>query len=69
MSRVFVVSPQRVPLAPCTPARARWLLTRQRAVVLRRYPFTIQLIREPAALVVPPLRLKIDRGLRRPDWR
>jgi 5-methylcytosine-specific restriction endonuclease McrA len=62
MSRVFVVSPQRIPLAPCTPARARWLLTHKQAAVLRRYPFTLVLLREPSGTVVPPLRLKIDPG-------
>jgi 5-methylcytosine-specific restriction endonuclease McrA len=62
MSRVFVVSPQRIPLAPCTPARARWLLTHKQAAVLRRFPFTLMLLREPAGTVVPSLRLKIDPG-------
>jgi 5-methylcytosine-specific restriction endonuclease McrA len=62
MSRVFVVSPQRTPLAPCTPARARWLLTRKKAAVLRRYPLTLVLVREPSGSDVPPLRLKIDPG-------
>jgi 5-methylcytosine-specific restriction endonuclease McrA len=62
MSRVFVVSPQRIPLAPCTPARARWLLTQKKAAVLRRFPFTLVLVREPSGTAVPPLRLKIDPG-------
>jgi 5-methylcytosine-specific restriction endonuclease McrA len=62
MCRVFVVSPQRIPLAPCTPARARWLLTHKQAVVLRRYPFTLMLVCEPSGTVVPSLRLKIDPG-------
>jgi hypothetical protein len=33
MSRVLVVSPERTLLAPCTPARARWLLTQKKAAV------------------------------------
>ncbi|PWT75217.1 MAG: HNH endonuclease [Chloroflexi bacterium] len=62
MSRVFVVSPERIPLAPCTPARARWLLTTKQAAVLRRYPLTLILLREPSGTVVPSFRLKIDPG-------
>jgi 5-methylcytosine-specific restriction endonuclease McrA len=62
MSRVLVVSSERIPLAPCTPARARWLLTRKKAAVLRRYPFTLMLVQEPTGTIVPSLRLKIDPG-------
>jgi RRXRR protein len=62
MSRVLVVSPQRIPLAPCTPARARWLLTQKQAAVLRRFPFTLVLVREPPGARMPQLRLKIDPG-------
>ncbi len=62
MSRVLVVSPQRIPLAPCTPARARWLLTQKKAAVLRRYPFTLVLVQEPSGTSVPFVRLKIDPG-------
>jgi 5-methylcytosine-specific restriction endonuclease McrA len=62
MSRVLVVSSERRPLAPCTPARARWLLTQKKAAVLRRYPFTIVLTEQPSGTVVPVLRAKIDPG-------
>jgi 5-methylcytosine-specific restriction endonuclease McrA len=62
MSRVLVVSPERRPLAPCTPARARWLLTHKKAAVLRRYPFTIVLTEQPSGTVVPALRVKLDPG-------
>jgi len=64
MSHVLVVSPERTPLAPCTQARARWLLTQKQAAVLRRYPFTLILLRKPSGTTVPPLRLKIDPGSR-----
>jgi hypothetical protein len=60
MSRVLVLSPHRIPLAPCTPARARWLLSQKKAAVVRRFPFTLGLVQEPSRTRVPPLRLKID---------
>ena len=62
MQRVLVVSPARIPLSPCRPARARWLLTQRKAAVLRRYPFTIILCQPPADTVVAPLRVKVDPG-------
>ncbi len=62
MQRVFVLSPERTPLSPCRPARARWLLTHQKAAVFRRYPFTIILKHAPLDAVVPVLRVKIDPG-------
>ena len=62
MQRVFVVSPERTPLSPCRPARARWLLTQRKAAVLRRYPFTIILQQPPSDTVVAPLRVKLDPG-------
>ncbi len=62
MQRVFVLSPQKEPLSPCRPARARWLLTQRKAAVWRRYPFTIILQQPPSGTVVNPLRLKMDPG-------
>lgn len=62
MQRVLVVSAEQVPLSPCRPARARWLLTHKRAAVLRRYPFTIILKQPPSDTIVVPLRVKIDPG-------
>ena len=44
MQRVFVVDKHKNPLMPCNPARARKLLSKGRAQVLRRYPFTIILL-------------------------
>ena len=59
MSRVFVVDKERRPLAPCTPRRARLLLSECKASVLRRYPFTIILKESHATATPRPLRLKI----------
>jgi len=60
---VFVLDKQKKPLMPCTPRRARLLLTRKRAVVHRLSPFTIRLkdrsVRESA---LQPVVLKIDPG-------
>jgi hypothetical protein len=41
MSMVFVVDQQRKPCRPVHPGRARHLLTRGRAAVYRRFPFTL----------------------------
>lgn len=62
MSRVLVVDANRTPLMPCTPARARILLTCGKAAVLRRFPFVIILKGEKTEMVVQPLRLKLDPG-------
>ena len=59
MSRVFVVDKERRPLAPCTPRRARLLLSECKASVLRRYPFTIILKESHPTASPRPLRLKI----------
>lgn len=58
---VFVCDTRRRPLMPCHPARARELLNKGKAAVLKRYPFTIVLKYE----VEPdpqPMELKIDPG-------
>jgi 5-methylcytosine-specific restriction endonuclease McrA len=61
--RVFVLDKNRKPLDPCSPARARELLTKGRAAVFRTYPFTIILKdRTAEQLDVHPHRLKIDPG-------
>ena len=66
MSMVLVVDHERKPCAPVHPGRARHLLNRGRAAVLRRYPFTLILkAGERAgerAEEGDPLRLKIDPG-------
>jgi 5-methylcytosine-specific restriction endonuclease McrA len=61
---VFVVDVDKRPLAPCHAARARRLLTKGRAAVWRRYPFTIILKRAVAEANPAVLRVKIDPGSR-----
>src|SRR5258708_9566559 len=60
---VFVLDQHKKPLMPCTPRRARLLLTRKRAVVHRLSPFTIRLKdRSIQQSTVQPVVLKIDPG-------
>src|SRR5688572_18028304 len=64
MQRVFVVDANRRSLMPCHPARAKELLDKGKAAILRRFPFTIILkyvVEEPGH---QPTRLKIDPGSR-----
>ena len=64
MSHVFVVDADRQPLNPVHPGRARILLSRGKAAVLKHCPFTLILktrVEEPQG---EPLRLKIDPGSR-----
>jgi len=60
---VLVLDKAKKPLMPCSEKRARLLLARGRAVVHRRYPFTIRL-RDVLAVqtVFQPVRLKLDPG-------
>jgi 5-methylcytosine-specific restriction endonuclease McrA len=61
--RVFVFDKNLNPLDPCHPARARELLSKRRAKVFKRYPFTIVLQdRTVEESTVHPHRLKIDPG-------
>ena len=60
---VFVLDKHKKPLMPCTPKKARLLLSRGRAVVHRLYPLVIRLKdRRLEESVVQPLVLKIDPG-------
>jgi hypothetical protein len=60
---VFVIDRHKKPLMPCTPKKARLLLSRGRAVVHRLSPFVIRLKdRRVEESVVQPLVLKIDPG-------
>lgn len=60
---VLVVDKNKKPLNPCHPARARKFLKEGRAVVLRRYPFTILLKdTEEDSGGKPEYRLKLDPG-------
>jgi 5-methylcytosine-specific restriction endonuclease McrA len=62
---VFVMSSDGQPLDPCHPARARQVLRRGRARVVRRFPMTIQLLdRRADQSTTHALRLKIDPGSR-----
>ena len=61
MLRVLVVGSNRQQLMPCTPARARMLLSEKKAAVLRRYPFTI-VLKDRADGDLQPIELKADPG-------
>ncbi len=58
---VFVWDKNKQPLMPCSEKRARLLLERGRAVVHKRYPFTIRL-KDRVGGETQPLRLSIDPG-------
>jgi 5-methylcytosine-specific restriction endonuclease McrA len=60
---VFVFDQKKRPLMPCTPKRARLLLSRGRAVVHRVQPFVIRLKdRRVEDCALQPIALKIDPG-------
>ena len=59
---VFVLSTDKTPLSPCHPARARRLLSKRRAAIYKRYPFTIILKEGSGSESTQPHRLKIDPG-------
>lgn len=60
---VLVLSKHKRPLMPCSEKRARLLMARGRAVVHKRYPFTIRL-KDRTSGQTQPLRLGIDPGSR-----
>ncbi|NGX57732.1 MAG: CRISPR-associated endonuclease Cas9 [Chlamydiae bacterium] len=61
--RVLVIDKNKKPLMPCKPSRARELLSKGKAAVIRRYPFTIILFaREEGAM--QETELKVDPGSR-----
>lgn len=60
---VFVLDAHKQPLMPCSEKRARLLLERGRAVVVRLVPFAIRL-KDRIGGVVQPVRLKLDPGSR-----
>lgn len=62
MSKVFILDTDKKPLEPIHPGQARRLLSRKKAAVYRRYPFTLILKRQVEAPTPMPLRLKIDPG-------
>ena len=61
VSRVFVLDRCGDPLMPCHPARARKLLGKGRAVVVRLHPFTIRL-RDRVGGETQEVGLKVDPG-------
>ncbi|MFN2381803.1 MAG: RNA-guided endonuclease IscB [Guyparkeria sp.] len=60
---VLVIDKRKKPLMPCSEKRARLLLDRDRAVVVRVHPFTIRLT-DRVGGKTQPTRLKIDPGSR-----
>jgi len=62
MSKVFVLDTHKRPLDPVHPGRARILLTQGKAVVFKRYPFTIILKTVVSKPETHPIRIKIDPG-------
>jgi len=60
---VFVLDKCKKPLMPTSEKRARLLLQRGRAVVIKMYPFTIRL-KDREGGEVQPIRIKIDPGSR-----
>ena len=62
VTRAFVLSKDCAPLMPCHAARARELLGKGKAVVVRLYPFVIRLRHNPVQARVQPTGLKLDPG-------
>jgi 5-methylcytosine-specific restriction endonuclease McrA len=60
--KVAVLDTTKKPLAPTAPRRARLLLKKGKAAVIRRYPFTIILKQEIVNPSTSDLKLKIDPG-------
>ena len=58
---VFIVDTNKKPLKPTTPKRARELLNKGKAAVIRRYPFTL-ILKQECQPVKPILELRIDPG-------
>ena len=59
---VFVIDQNKQALNPIPPARARELLTKQKAAVFRMYPFTIILKHVVGNPSPKPLIIKLDPG-------
>ena len=62
VTRVFVLSKDGTPLMPCHAARAREVLAKGKAVVVRRYPFVIRLKHNPIEPETQPVAIKLDPG-------
>jgi hypothetical protein len=61
MQRVLVLDRNKNPLMPCTPARARILLSQNKAAVFKTYPFTI-IFKNKTQNKTQPIQVKIDQG-------
>lgn len=61
MNRVCVLSSNKKPLMPCTPARARRLLRDGKAAVFRQQPFTL-ILKHRADGAIQPIEFKADPG-------
>jgi 5-methylcytosine-specific restriction endonuclease McrA len=59
---VFVIDQNKQPLSPIPPARARKLLTKQKAAVFRMFPFTVILKHAVPTPAPKPLTIKLDPG-------
>ncbi len=62
MNVVSVLSPDGVPLMPCSCVIARLLLKEGKAKVVRRTPFTIKLLSQPERIYTQALTLGVDTG-------
>src|SRR3954452_11548056 len=58
---VYILSQHGEPLMPCSPRKARILLTQQKAKVFKRTPFTIQLLYGSSGYK-QPISLGVDAG-------
>jgi len=59
---VFVLAPDKKPLMPTTPRRARVWLKQKRARIVNRTPFTIQLRFEPSSGYAQHVKVGVDTG-------
>lgn len=58
---VYVINKDKKPLMPCTPCKARKLLKEKKAIVVKKTPFTIQLLYGSSGYL-QPIKLKVDSG-------
>ena len=61
MQRVFVLSKNKEPQMPCSPFRARKLLTKGKAAVFKTYPYTI-ILKDREKGERQEMEVKIDPG-------
>ena len=59
---IFTLNAANLPMMPCKPARARILLKKKKAIVVKLQPFTIKLL-NVTNFKMQPVALKIDPGL------